>query len=234
MAALCGAKRVYALEQSEFSRSIPAVAEASGVGDIVQVVRGDYSKVILPEKCDVMVTETFGAWSYAEDPCPDVSKCAANNLKPDGIVVPHAVRMWLAPMAECPTGILDPFRRYDTGVNLTPLLGDARRRGHITIADPATVGAAIDVGTYAFPSHWPIETEFTIPEDCNALCVWYDLLMAPGVVLPTGPHDPLTHWKQSVLPATLSAGTYSLRLGPAPEDRRTLLVDIDGLEIRLR
>ena len=116
MAALCGARKVYALEQSEFSRSIPSVAEASGVGDIVEVVQGDFSKVRLPEKADVLVTETFGAWSYAEDPCPDVSKCVTHNLKEDGIVVPHAVRMRFAPMDTCPSTLLHPFRKYDTGV----------------------------------------------------------------------------------------------------------------------
>ena len=234
MAALCGASKVYALEQSEFARSIPAVAKASGVGDIVEVVRGDFSKVRLPEKCDVMVTETFGAWSYAEDPCPDVSKCAAHNLKPDGIVVPNAVRMWLAPMEECPSGLVHPFRRYENGVDLTPLKADAEGRGHIMITDPATVGTPIDMGTYGFPGHWPISATFTLDAPCEALCCWYDLLMADGVILPTGPHDPLTHWKQSVLPVALSAGTHHIELGPAPEDRRTMLIEIDGREVRLR
>ena len=58
--------------------------------------------------------------------------------------------------------------------------------------------------------------------------------MADGVVLPTGPNDPLTHWKQSVLPVSLEPGTYQIDLIPAPEDRRTLLILIDGREVRLR
>lgn len=234
MAALSGAKKVYAMEQSEFSRSIPAVADASGVGDIVEVVQGDFSKVRLPEKCDVLVTETFGAWAYAEDPCPDVTLCAQHNLKPEGIVIPNATRMWMAPMATCPEGLLHPFRKYDTGVNLTPLLGDAKGRGSIMHIDSEAIGAPIDLGLFSFPSHWPIETDFTLDTACEALCCWYDLLMTAQLVLPTGPCDPLTHWKQSVLPVALSAGNHHIRIGPAPEDRRTLLIIIDGHEVRMR
>ena len=234
MAALCGAKKVYALEQSEFARSIPSVAKASGVEDIVEVVQGDFSKVRLPEKADVLVTETFGAWCYAEDPCPDVSKCVKNNVKETGLVIPYAIRMWIAPMAQCPKPLLEPFRVYDTGVNLTPLLGDARGRGHIMSPSPKEVGVPHELGVYAFPSHWPIESTFTLDAPCDALCVWYDLMMAEGVTLPTGPNDPLTHWKQSVLPVALSKGNHHITIGPAPEDRRTLLVHIDGRDVRLR
>lgn len=234
MAALCGAKKVYAIEQSEFARSIPSVAMASGVGDIVEVVQGNFSKVRLPEKADVLVTETFGAWCYAEDPCPDVSKCVTNNVKENGIVIPRAVRMWVAPMNQCPDSLLNPFRAYENGVNLTPLLGDAMGRGHIMTPSVEDIGAPIDIGVYPFPSHWPIETTFTLDSACEALCVWYDLLMTEGITLPTGPSDPRTHWKQSVLPVALSAGNHHITIGPAPEDRRTLLVHIDGREVRLR
>ena len=54
MAALCGAKKVMPLSNPIAYRSIPGVAEASGVGDIVEVVQGDFSKVRLPEKADVL------------------------------------------------------------------------------------------------------------------------------------------------------------------------------------
>jgi len=234
MAALCGARKVYAIEQSEFASSIAAVAEASGVADRVEVVQGDFSKVRLPQKCDVLVTETFGSWCYAEDPCPDVSKCVANNLKPDGIVIPHTITLWLAPMSTCPDPLLSPFKRHDTGLDLSPLVADARGRGHIMATDATAIGPAIQLGGFAFPGHWPIETSFTLQNPCEALCCWFDLDLSTTTSLPTGPNDPPTHWKQSVIAISLPAGEHTLTLAPAPEDRRSLLVTVNGHDIRLR
>lgn len=236
MAALCGAARVYALEQSDFADMIPAVAAASGVGDRVQVVRGDFSKVVLPEKARVLVTETFGAWAYAEDPIPDVARCVANNLTEDGVVVPGRVRLWAAPMKTAPDTLLHPFRRRDEGVDLTPLLADARCRGTILPVAADAVGLASLIAELPFPgtAPWSITGTLQVAEDCEAVCCWYDLEMAPGVVLPTGPADPMTHWKQSVLPFALPAGAHTVTLRPAPEDRRTLLVQIGTHEVRLR
>jgi hypothetical protein len=236
MAALCGAARVYALEQSDFADTIPAVAEASGVGDRVTVVRGDFSKVVLPEKARVLVTETFGAWAYAEDPIPDVARCIANNLADDGVVVPGRVRLWAAPMPVAPLSLLHPFRRRPDGVNLTPLLADARCRGHITPVAADAVGPASLIADVPFPgtAPWAFSGTLTVDSPCEAVCCWYDLEMAPGVILPTGPADPMTHWKQSVLPFALDPGEYTIELLPAPEDRRSLLIRIGTHEIRLR
>ena len=236
MAALCGAARVYALEQSDFADMIPQVAAASGVGDRVTVVRGDFSKVVLPEKARVLVTETFGAWAFAEDPIPDVARCVANNLTPDGVVVPGRVQLWAAPMAVAPPALLHPFRKRPEGVDLTPLLGDARGRGHITPVEAGAVGPASLIGDVPFPgtAPWSITGTLTLTAPCEAVCCWYDLEMAPGVTLPTGPSDPMTHWKQSVMPFALPAGSHTMTLGPAPEDRRTMLVSIGNHEIRLR
>ncbi len=234
MAALCGAARVYALEQSDFAEAIPAVAAASGVGEKVIVVRGNLASTVLPEKARVLVTETFGAWAFAEDPVPDISRCIDNNLLPDGVVVPGQVRLWAAGMPTAPPALLHPFRRRPEGVDLTPLLTDARGRGHITAVSPDRIGPAQCLAEVPFPSAQRLTCSLTLAAPCEALCCWYDLLMAPGVVLPTGPSDPMTHWKQSVLPFALPAGEHEVHIGPAPEDRRTLLVEIGGHAVRLR
>lgn len=234
MAALAGAEKVYALEQSDFAEMIPVVAEASGVGDVVEVVRGDFMFTETPRKARVMVTETFGAWAFAEDPVPDVGACKARNMTEDAVVIPGSVKLWAAAMPTAPRAIYTPFRKREDGVDLTPLMLDAAGRGHIMVVDPETVGEAQLVAEVVFPGPETITGTITLAEPCEALCCWYDLEMAPGITLSTSPHEPVTHWKQSVLPFRLPAGTHEIYIGPAPEDRRTLLVEIGGHEVRLR
>lgn len=234
LAALAGARKVYALEQSGFADEIPQIAAASGVRDRIEVIRGDFSEIRTPEKARVLVTETFGAWAFAEDPVPDVSACVRNNLVEGGVVIPGRVQLWAAGMAEAPRPLYHPFRKRADGVDLTPLLPTASGRGHIIEIPPDTIGTPHLVADVPFPGPNRFQGTLSLDQDCDALCCWYDLEMAPGVTLSTSPHAPWTHWKQSALGFRLKAGAYPVTIGPAPEDRRTLLIEIEGHQVRLR
>ncbi len=239
MAALAGARKVYAIERSDFGQVIPRVAADSGVGDKVELVRGDISTVQLPEKVDVIVTETFGHWAVAEGLLGDVQAFAERNLAEGGRCVPHSYSLYFAPMAACPD-VPGPFRRRDDGVDLSVLEADARGRAPDRFVTPEEIGEVTCVGTVPMPSGNTFEGSLTLDAPCAALCGWFTLHMTdpaadgPQVVLPTGPHDPDTHWKQSIFPIALPAGEHEVLASPSPEDRRTLVVDISGREVRVR
>ncbi len=238
-AALAGAARVYAIEKTEFALGIPQVAADSGVGDKVVVVRSDFSTVELPEKADVLVTETFGAWAFGEGMMPDLAACIRHNLKLDGVVVPHAVSLYLAPLAREPDILLRPFRARDDGVDLTSLLPEARERSHIRWCEAEDVGAEALVARVSMPCDGTFSGEVELQGPCEALVGFYDLHMAPGLDLSTSPRAPWTHWKQSVIPVALGPGRHRLYVeaGPSQEDARTLLATLttdDGTEHRVR
>ena len=235
MAALAGAARVYAIERTDMAQVIPQVAADSGVADRVTVVRGDVGTVQLPEKARVMVTETFGHFAVAEGMMEDVLACADRNMGPDRVIVPGAFTLHLAPMPTAPADLLGAFRVHDSGVDLRCLLGDARGRAHDRIVLPAEVdGPTVDLCTVQMPCETELECDFELSAPCEALCAWFTLHMAPGVDMLTGPHDPPTHWKQSLLPVALPAGRHHLAITRAPEDGRTIVIDIDGHEVRCR
>lgn len=233
LAALAGARKVYAIERTDFAEVIKQVARDSGVADRVEVVRADFGKVVLPEKARLIVTETFGHFAISEGMMPDLQACADRNLTPDGLVIPGELSLHLAPVASAPD-LLGPFRRREDGVDLSSLRQDARGKAVDRLVLPEEVGETIDLGRMPVPNDGTFETRFTLPVACEALCVWFTLHMAPGVDLLTGPHDPPTHWLQTLLPIALDAGEHSLVAASAPEDARNLLVDIDGQEVRVR
>lgn len=233
LAALAGARKVYAVERTDFSEVIRQVAADSGVGDRVEVVRADFGKVVLAEKARVIVTETFGHFGLAEGMMPDLAACAARNLLPDGVVIPSALSLYVAPVASAPD-LLGPFRRREDGVDLRCLRADARGKAVDRLVTPDEVGPEILLGRMPVPNDGTFEASFHLDAPCEALAAWFTLHMSPGVDLPTGPRDPTTHWLQTLLPVSLDAGEHHLVAGPAPDDARNLLVEIDGAEVRIR
>lgn len=233
LAALAGARKVYAIERTDFAEVIKQVARDSGVADRVEVVRADFGKVVLPEKARIIVTETFGHFGISEGMMPDLLACAERNLTPDGFVIPNGVSLHIAPVRSAPD-LLGPFRKREDGVDLSCLRQDARGKAVDRLVLPEEVGATIDLGRIPVPNDGTFEASFHLDEPCEALAAWFTLHMAPGIDLPTGPHDPTTHWLQTLFPMALAAGDHELVAASAPDDARNLLVEISGQEVRVR
>ncbi len=233
LSALAGARKVYAIERTDFVEVIAQVARDSGVADRVEVVRGDFGKVVLAEKARVLVTETFGHFGIAEGALPELMACAGRNLLPDGVVIPSAISLHLAPVAQAPD-LLGPFRKRADGVDLSCLTMDAKGRSLDRLVKPEEVGATIDLGRVDVLSDGTFAGGFHLDAPCEALAAWFTLHLAPGVDLPTGPHDPNTHWNQSLLAISLPAGDHDVEVRASPDDARTVVVAISGQEVRIR
>lgn len=230
-AALAGASTVYAIERTEFADVIPKIAAASGVADRVRVERQDFGKAELPQKANVIVTETFGRWALDEGALPDLAQLAERCLLPGGVVVPRAIELWMAPLATSP--VPDPFARRDDGLDLSPLAPTSAGRSYSLRPDASTLGPSRLVATVGVPSDGTFAGSLVLTEPCEALCCWFVLDLAEGVRLSTSPREAPTHWKTPVLPLALEAGVHDIVGEPAPEDRRVLVVRIDGREVRV-
>ncbi len=135
-AAMAGAERVHAIEAGGMSDVIPELAKANGVGDKVFVHRGRSQQVNLPEKADVLVTETLGHEAFGEGLVENVIDARARFLKPDARLIPENVevvariyepsREWFAQY--CVSGIDEETWRSDYGLDFSPLakLGDSQ------------------------------------------------------------------------------------------------------------
>ena len=99
---------------------------------------------------------------------------------------------------------------------------------------PEEIGEVIELGRWAMPTDGRIKAAFSLDTPCEALAAWFTLHLAEGIDLPTGPHDVMTHWHQTLLPLDLKPGDYLLEAGPAPEDSNNSVLTIDGREVRVR
>ena len=230
-AALAGAKHVYAVENSDLHQYIHRVAQDSGVQDRITVINSNFADLRLQEKADILVTETFGAWALAEGAAADLAQCIMHNLKPDGLWLPEKVDLWMSPLDTLPDEMLHPFRSRDDGLNLSFYQQYARQRSAnicTTISKPAMHIAQLSLIENT------ISGSFSIPEPCAGLLLWFDLLFPRGVVLSTHPERPQTHWKQTIVAASLCAGTHSFEGYPAEDDPRSYILRIQNKEYRIR
>src|SRR5258708_17609680 len=59
-----GARHVYAMEMSRIADAAAELIEANGFQDRITLIRENSRKVRLPERCDVLVTETLSAFCF--------------------------------------------------------------------------------------------------------------------------------------------------------------------------
>jgi len=238
IAAVSGAKRVYAVDKSQILESAAQrVIAASGLDDRVSGVAADLSKVQLAERVDLVITETFGALALAEGGIHDVTLCCERNLAEGGRVIPSAVTFHFAPVIDV-SGLDESPDVFDVrhGVDLTPLRAAAMGRGIVLAIPPEALGhPGASVGVASLPGVNALQggASFDGVEGATLLgwAGWFTLHLWDDVDLPTGPADPLTHWKQAFLPAdawALTPGatlTFEVAIRPAPGDRRGIIVD---------
>ena len=230
-AAKAGARKVYAIEQSDFAEWIPVMAEHNGVGEIVELIRGNFGAVQLSEKADVLVTETFGAWALAEGAASELDLCIQRNLKAEASLIPSHIQLHAFGLAERPNLLLEPFRVRDDGIDLSPMRDEAYLRSENIWLEgthhPQQI-ARLRLQENQLSGHIELDSP------AQALALHFTLELAPSVHLPTGPHDPKTHWKQTVIACDLPSGAHPITAAPSPEDKRTLLVELGNKSYRVR
>ena len=237
LAARAGARVVYAVDNSDVLELAEASIHHQDLQDTIRIVRGDFARVELPEKVDVIVSETFGAFALAEGSVPDLAAAVARHLAPGGRVVPDGVRLCLAPVGDDAlfdetVGPFDPYR----GVDFTPLRGAALHRGRVVDVGPASLlHAGGPVVCLPYPSDAaPTGTLELTPRQgrLTGFVAWFDASLGDDTMFSTAPSAPDTHWRQVYLPVEPCEvdGQTSLRLDLdvryAPDDRRSLEVEV--------
>ncbi|MFH1812417.1 MAG: 50S ribosomal protein L11 methyltransferase, partial [Pseudomonadota bacterium] len=96
LAARAGARRVFAIEATELWQVARDVIAHNGVADVVQVIPGMSFDVELPERGDVLITETLGHLGVDEGIVATVADARGRLLKPGARLVPERIDILLA------------------------------------------------------------------------------------------------------------------------------------------
>jgi len=215
-----GAKKVYAVEQSDAADVARMLALANGYGpDKMEVIKGKLEEIELPEKVDVIISEPIGFLLVHERMLESYAVARDRFLKPGGLMFPSTGSIVLAPVTDDvlykeQLGKIAFWSNPDFyGVNLTPALELAQKEyftqpvvGYFPASSIVSSGRVVH--TIDFAQVAPIELQsFEINFTFNiattsimhALGGWFDISFlgtTEQVVLSTAPDCPGTHWYQ--------------------------------------
>ncbi len=202
-----GAARVYGIETRPIVHVARQLAAANGV-DGIEWVEGDATRVLLPEKIDLVVSECFGPMAIGGSMIEAVASLAARHLRPSGSVVPGRVSLWLAPV-EAPRDfaqlIAPSRRRY--GLSWAALRALMTHNLYNTeIARAALLAAPACVAELDARSGVEATLSSTVEFACrragrvHGFAGWFEAQLSDGVRLSTAPGRPKTIWRQVFFP----------------------------------
>lgn len=100
MAAKLGAKKVYAIEATSISNIAETLISNNGLSQKIEVIRGYSTNISLPEKADIVVSETLGFTGF-EEKIIEIFADAKDRLARKGaVLIPNTVSLFLVPVSD--------------------------------------------------------------------------------------------------------------------------------------
>lgn len=207
LALQAGAQKVYAIEKSDSIQLAEEAAQLNGFADRIEFIKDNSLSVTLPEKVDVLVSETLGSFALEENTLEFTIDARKRFLKEGGRMIPEELNLWVAPAESKKIAKRIAFWKDVQGVDYSPAIREMAARfsaedippGEL-LAEP-TLYAAIDLrrveqDSFAETIIYPITRNGTF----NGLAGWFGVKLTDGIVFDTSPASPKTHWKQAFLP----------------------------------
>lgn len=209
-AADAGASRVYAVESSRMARLAAEVVERNGYGETVSVLNEHSADVTLPEKADLIVSETVGFWGIDENIVDVVRDARLRNGHARTLIIPSRITLYLAPV-ESPLAwsSVAYWTQPRFGHDFAPALRLARNNVYVRLTiDPAEILAKpeqvadIRLGGSSL-GRLEASGEFRASRSGTVfgLAAWFTVTLTDTIRLSTAPGDPPLHWGQCFLPA---------------------------------
>ncbi|MCK6552275.1 50S ribosomal protein L11 methyltransferase [Myxococcota bacterium] len=246
LAAKAGAKRVYAIDQSEIAQTAANLVKANGLSDVIKVLRGPAAELELDEPVDLLMSEWLGHMAFVEAMLDDVIVARDRHLAKGGRMLPSHVRTFLAPVDDPVLFEHDGPGFWRTPVHgldfsaLEPLELAQGRSVQIRVEPAALLAkgremASLDLVTARVDDPWTSgEVEFEARRDgvLNGFVGWFDIDLSKSHRLDTGPMHPETHWSQTYFPfepRPVKRGqkiSVGYRLERDPDERRNCRITL--------
>lgn len=227
-AARAGAEKVYAIEKSDAAQLALQIAKANDFEDRIEIVAENSKTFEIPERADVLVSETLGSFGIDENTLDFTWDVRERLLKPDAILIPRRLALWLAPSSNTQVRERADFWSKVGGFDFSPAREEILSKMSVVTVEPSELladpelYAAVDLRRHRRATiDQKLRFAITRQGTLQGVVGWFQAELADDIVIDTSPMAPTTHWKQASLPLPkpidVIAGDYLelfLRIGP--------------------
>jgi len=206
-----GARHVYAIEMSEIGDWAVQLIDANNLRDRITLIREVSQNASLPERCDVLVTETLSGCGFdTENIIDSVIDARRRMLKAGGRIIPQASDTLLMPIQSEEFGLGQmPARLYDVDYTLlrrarysSPQWVKAYGKKIVELAEPARAWHVDFLGETRTPGRTTIDFPGLREGRLDGFLGWFEAVLCPGVSIANPPGGAAeTCWPQGYFPA---------------------------------
>ena len=236
LACRLGARRVYAIEPDDVIQVAREIAGANGCADRIEFIQAMSTRVTLPERADVIVSDLTGALPWFMHHIPSIIDARRRLLAPGGVLIPRQDTAWAAIVS-----VGELYQRWTgpwNGAAADLDMAAARR----IIVNTTTSFHVTDENLLTEPQRWGV-TDYATVESANvrARMTWtiarsgtahgfaagFDRTLADGIWMSNAPDAPEAA-RPTIYPTLLFPWPEPVEL--VPGDRVT--IDLDATLMR--
>jgi protein arginine N-methyltransferase 1 len=227
-----GASHVYAVEPDDAIDVAREIALANGYADRIEFIQDISTKISLPEKADVIISDLRGVLPLFQRHILSVVDARERLLAPEGVLIPRCDILWGA-VVEAPDIYSDyttPWRNYDFDMQaaraiVTNTWKKSRVKPDQLLTEAHCLGR-LDyrcIKSSNFREH--AELTVTRPGSAHGLCLWFEAILGDGVGFSNAPSAPeliygsaFFPWSDPVMLVTGDTVTVAVQANLVGED----------------
>jgi protein arginine N-methyltransferase 1 len=198
LACRAGASRVYAVDKSGMAPFARRIAAENGFGDRVVAVRGYSTRVDLPERVDVVVSDMIGRIGFIAGGAEALIDVKRRWLKSGGHLMPAKIETWIAPVEEAALYANVNFWTTPVqGFDMSAVRPSAANTGYPHAFEPGDLLADAAIGVECDYTATDAEVVrghavFTASRrgPCHGIGAWFVATLSPTVTLTNRPGAP--------------------------------------------
>lgn len=224
LAARQGARRVYAIECDDIIETARRNAAANGCANAIEFIHALSTRVELPERADVVISDMRGVLPYHERHLDAIVDARTRFLTPGGRLIPASDRLWASCVeaGEVHGEMTDAWSEATCGAELgasRELVLNSWRR--MQASGGQLLGAPVPCGAIDYLEVQRADFNFTARVALAAsragiahgICLWFDATLAEGVEFSSAPAAPPLVYGQAFFPwprpVAMEAGTVA-------------------------